>query len=162
MVTAAIVPALPPVRRRTAGASGPQRPAARPMPVPALPARHPDDTRYGLAVLDRYGRVADRAVLRALEWGPGQALALSLIAGSVLAVPNPDTSVRVGNDGYLRLPVGLRRACHLTAGDRVLLVADPCAGRLLLHPPATLTALLDAHHTAIHAVHAVAVERATP
>jgi hypothetical protein len=125
------------------------------MPVPALPAPPARDVRYGLAVLDRYGRVADSAVLRALAWGPGQALALTLIAGSVLAVPGPDAPVRVGNDGHLRLPIGVRRACHLTAGDRVLLVAEPGAGRLLLHPPAALTALLDAHHAAI-------VEGATP
>lgn len=63
------------------------------------------DLRYGLALLDRYGRVADRATLRALAWRPGQALVLTLTAGSVLAVSGPDPSVRVGNDGYLRLPV---------------------------------------------------------
>ena len=28
-----------------------------------------------------------------------------------LAVLDPDASVRVGNDGYLRLPIGVRRAC---------------------------------------------------
>ncbi len=76
-------------------------------------------------------------------------MALTLTAGSVLAVPGPDPSVRVGNDGYLRLPIGVRRACHLTTGDGVLLVAEPGAGRLLLHPPAALTALLAVHHAAI-------------
>jgi hypothetical protein len=104
---------------------------------------------YGLAVLDRYGRLAELTVLRALGWGPGQPLTLTLLAGSVLAAPCSGSPVRVGNDGYLRLPVGLRRACRLVAGDRVLLVAEPPAGRLLLHPPAALDALLDAHHTAL-------------
>jgi hypothetical protein len=144
-----VIPALQPPRWRPGDAADRRRPAARPLPVPALPARPVRDLRYGLAVLDRYGRVADRATLSALAWGPGQALALTLTAGSVLAVVGPDPSVRVGNDGYLRLPIGVRRACGLTAGDRVLLVAEPGAGRLLLHPPAALTALLATHHAAI-------------
>jgi hypothetical protein len=148
-VIATVVPALLPPLRRPADAAERRRPGARPLPAPVFPARPERDLRFGLAVLDRYGRVADRATLRTLAWGPGQALALSLTAGSVLAVAGPDPSVRVGNDGYLRLPVGVRRACHLTAGDRLLLVAEPDAGRLLLHPPAALTALLTAHDAAI-------------
>ena len=149
MVTFAVVPALQPPRCRPEDAAERRQPTARPLPVPVFPARPSRDLRFGLAVLDRYGRVADRATLRALAWGPGQALALTLTAGSVLALAGPDPSVRVGNDGYLRLPIGVRRACGLTAGDRVLLVAEPAAGRLLLHPPAALTALLAAHHAAI-------------
>lgn len=149
MVSTTIVPALPPIRLRTIGSAGPQRSKARPMPVPKLPERAAGSRHYGLAVLDRYGRVADSAALRALAWDPGQPLALTPIGGSVLAVASPDGPVRIGKDGYLRLPVGLRRACHLTAGDRVLLVADTDVGRLLLHPPAALDALLVAHHTAI-------------
>jgi hypothetical protein len=132
--------------RKSPDRADPQPDRCRSRLFPARPAR---DLRYSLAVLDRYGRVADRATLRALAWGPGQALALTLTAGSVLAVAGPDASVRVGNDGYLRLPVGVRRACHLAAGDRVLLVAEPSAGRLLLHPPAALTALPAARHAAI-------------
>ncbi len=88
-------------------------------------------------------------MLRALGWGPAHALALTVIAGSVLAVGSPESPVRVGNDGHLRLPVGVRRACRLVAGDRVLLVADPVAARLVLHPPRVLGALLDAHHAAM-------------
>jgi hypothetical protein len=117
------------------------------MPVPALGSCSGREAVYGLAVLDRYGRLAERSVLRALGWRPGRTLALTLLAGSVLAVPRAGSPVRIGNDEYLRLPVGMRRACHLVAGDRVLLVADRAAGRLLLHPPAALDALLDAHHT---------------
>lgn len=119
------------------------------MPVPALPAHVPNVRRYGLAVLDRYGRVADRAVLRALAWAPGQPLALTPISRSVHVVPDPEASVRIGTDGYLRLPIGLRRVCRLTPGDQILLVADPAAGRLLLHPSAALTALLDSHHAVL-------------
>ncbi|WP_300017736.1 AbrB/MazE/SpoVT family DNA-binding domain-containing protein [Pseudonocardia sp.] len=114
-----------------------------------LPCPTACEAEYGLATLDQYGRLADRTVLRALHWGPGHPLALTLVSGSVLVVARDDATARVGNDGYLRLPVGVRRACRLMPGDRVLLVADPSAGRLLLHPPAALGALLDAHHAAI-------------
>lgn len=119
------------------------------MPIPPLPCPSAREAVYGLATLDRYGRLADRTVLRALHWGPGHPLALTLVADSVLVVAHDHSTAHVGNDGYLRLPVGVRRACRLAAGDRVLLVADPPAGRLLLHPPAALGALLDAHHADI-------------
>lgn len=150
MVTSTVVPALPSTRRRsTSGASGRGSATVRPMPIPLLPCPSAREAVYGLATLDRYGRLADRTVLRALHWGPGHPLALTLVFGSVLVVAHDDATARVGNDEYLRLPVGVRRACRLVPGDRVLLVADPPAGRLLLHPPGALGALLDAHHAAI-------------
>ncbi|MCY7343487.1 MAG: AbrB/MazE/SpoVT family DNA-binding domain-containing protein [Pseudonocardia sp.] len=73
-------------------------------------------------------------MLHALGWCPGRPVALSIISGSVLAVPDDVADVAVSADGHLRLPVGLRRRCGLSTGDRVLLVADPPAGRLLIHP----------------------------
>ncbi|MFC4951089.1 AbrB/MazE/SpoVT family DNA-binding domain-containing protein [Pseudonocardia sp. GCM10023141] len=149
MVTSGVVPALNLSRHRSTGTATPRRPAPRPIALPTLPPHAGRDALYGLAVLDRYGRVADRAMLRALAWGPGQTLTLTLIAGSVLVLSHPEGSVRVGNDEHLRLPVGVRRAYRLVAGDRILLVADPSAGRLLLHPPAALDVLLDAHHAAL-------------
>lgn len=118
-------------------------------PVPELPFRTAPHLVYGLAVLDRYGRLAERAVLRALGWAPAQALSFAVVLRSVLVVPATEARSRIGADLYLRLPVGVSRACRLAAGDRVLLVADPTASRLLLHPPVALDALLAAHHTAM-------------
>ena len=76
MVTSAVVPAITPSPRRGAGHPGQRTGSARPLPVPALPDRPVGAAAYGLAILDRYGRLADRAVLRALGWGPGHPLAL--------------------------------------------------------------------------------------
>ncbi len=118
-------------------------------PVPDLPSRSAPHLVYGLAVLDRYGRLAERAVLHALGWTPAQPLDLTVVLGSVLVVPATEARSRIGADLYLRLPVGVRRACRLAAGDRVLLVADPIAGRLLLHPPVALDVVLTAHHAAM-------------
>ncbi len=141
MVMSTIVPALPSTRRRSAAGSRGRgsaavRPIPIPIPIPALPCPTAREAEYGLATLDQYGRLADRTVLRALHWGPGHPLALTLVSGSVLVIAHDDGTARVGNDEYLRLPVGVRRACRLVPGDRVLLVADPPSGQLFLHPPA--------------------------
>lgn len=121
----------------------------RSAPVPELPSRAAPHLAYGLAVLDRYGRLAERAALHALGWTPGQALNFTVVLGSVLVAPATTARTRIGADLYLRLPVGVRRACRLRAGDRVLLVAEPLAARLLLHPPVALDAVLAAHHAAM-------------
>jgi hypothetical protein len=149
-VTAAIVPAVS-VRRRQPDHD--TRPAApiptQPLPIPPMTVPRGTDTVYGLAVMDCHGRLADRAIVRSLGWAPGRRLDLRWVDGSVLVVPDPDGITRIGGDGYLRLPVPLRRRCHLAVGDRVLLAADPTGQRLLLHPPAALDTLLAAHHTGI-------------
>lgn len=44
--------------------------------------------------------------------------------------------------GHLRLPAPARRWCGLGAGDRVLLAGDPDQGRLVVHPPAALDAMV--------------------
>lgn len=118
-------------------------------PVPELPSRSASHLVYGLAVLDRYGRLAERALLHALGWTRAQALDFAVVRGSVLVVPAAAARSKIGADLYFRVPVGVRRACRLEAGDRVLLVADPVAGQLVLHPPVALDALLTAHHAAM-------------
>ncbi|WP_344253133.1 AbrB/MazE/SpoVT family DNA-binding domain-containing protein [Pseudonocardia hydrocarbonoxydans] len=88
-------------------------------------------------------------MLHALGWTPAQALSFRVVLGSVLVELATEARCRISTDLYLRLPVGVRRACRLAAGDRVLLVADPVAGRLLLHPPVALDTVLAGHHAAI-------------
>ncbi len=147
-MTLTIVPAPFPSRRssriapRAAG-------SIRPMPLPVAAARGDTRIRYGLAAVDLHGRVADQALLRALSWCSGQALTLTMLDRSVVAVPDPHGAVRIGATGHLRLPAGLRRRCGLTTGDRVLLAADLLARLLVLHPPAALDALLATHHAIV-------------
>lgn len=149
-MTTRLVPSITPGHRpHGRGAFRPMLSQARPLPIPLMPVRSTPESVYGLAVIDCHGRTADRIVLHALGWCPGRPVALSIVGGSVLAVPDDVADVAVSVDGHLRLPVGLRRRCGLSTGDRVLLVADPSAGRLFIHPPAVLDAALGAHHTAL-------------
>ena len=56
---------------------------------------------------------------------------------------------RIDDRGYLVLPLAVRRWCHLAAGDRLLLAADPAAGVLVGHCFAVLDRLLADIHTAV-------------
>lgn len=145
-MTGTLVPAISPPRGLASAL--PSR-LARPLPMPSLPARNSSAALYGLAVIDCHGRAADRVVLASLGWSPGQSLRLRVIAGSIVARPDVRGGVAVSTDGHVRLPIGLRRRCGLRTGDRVLLVADPPSGTLLLHPPPVLDELLAVHHCAI-------------
>lgn len=148
-MTPTIVPALsmsPYVRACT---SLPAAPTRSPLPVPPMPTRPVAGMVYAVAVMDCHGRLADRTIPRALGWNPGFGIALRAIAASILVEPDPHGTARISADGHVRLPVGLRRRYQLTAGDRILLAADPPGRRLLLHPAAALDALLTAHHAAL-------------
>jgi hypothetical protein len=81
-------------------------------------------------------------VLSVLGWLPGTRVELREDRGLVMVTAADDGPVRVTDQGYLRLPVSLRRFCGLTAGDRVLLVADPSDELLLLYPPSVLDAMV--------------------
>jgi hypothetical protein len=98
---------------------------------------------YGLAAVDDRGRVADRVVLRALGWRPGQRLTIAETGGVLTVHIDPAGDFQVTNQGHLRIPAALRHRCGLSAGHRVLLAADPDRSRLSIYPPAALDHALD-------------------
>jgi bifunctional DNA-binding transcriptional regulator/antitoxin component of YhaV-PrlF toxin-antitoxin module len=61
----------------------------------------------------------------------------------------PHGVFRVAGQGFLFLPAPVRHWCGLAPGDRVLLVADPGAGWLVVHPPAAVDAMVGAAHEAV-------------
>ena len=71
-------------------------------------------------------------------------LALTLTATHQVLVIAPDSAgtFRLTSQGHVRIPAPLRHLCALTAGERVLLAADPISSRLTIYPPATLDTLL--------------------
>ncbi|MBQ1037102.1 AbrB/MazE/SpoVT family DNA-binding domain-containing protein [Micromonospora sp. C81] len=48
----------------------------------------------------------------------------------------------MGASGLLAIPAPIRQLCHLTAGDLVVLVAQPGRDLLLIHPARTVARLL--------------------
>ncbi|NES17221.1 MULTISPECIES: hypothetical protein [Micromonospora] len=76
------------------------RSAPPPAPMPALPAAVPparepvDDLVFDVARPDADGRVAARALLRALRWPPGHRLHIDVTRG-LLLIRDPD---RTGDD----------------------------------------------------------------
>jgi hypothetical protein len=62
--------------------------------------------------------------------------------GLVVMTADPRGAVRVLPRGHLRLPASVRHWCALTAGSRVLLVAELTAARLVVHPAASIDAMI--------------------
>jgi len=78
--------------------------AARTLPLAVPPVRPPAlgrDVVYGLARVDRSGRVADRTVTGALGWRGGDRLTLTAGAGVVIARRDPGG---VGGRGWTSPP----------------------------------------------------------
>lgn len=139
-MTTVIAAIVPPTQSSTS-VSRPR--VGRVLPVPELASRRSRTTVYGLAAVDRWGRITDRLVLRALAWTAGTRLAIGERGGIVALTADPDGPVAVTRQGHLRLPVHVRRWCALAPGARVLLAAEPADSLLVVYPPAALDALVD-------------------
>jgi bifunctional DNA-binding transcriptional regulator/antitoxin component of YhaV-PrlF toxin-antitoxin module len=99
-------------------------------------------TVYGLTAVDSRGRVSDKSVTRALGWQPGDPLSLRVTDGLIIVVAVAEGQLAVSNQGRVHLPAAARHACRITPGDRVLLAAEPADGVLVVHPLATLDAMI--------------------
>lgn len=145
MTAPLIAPLIPP--RARAAAAGRGRPAAiRRMPLaapPAVPAR--GDVAYGLGRVDSSGRVADRTVIGALGWRPGDRLTFTAAAGVVIARRDPDGMITMPARPYVAIPAALCRRCGLRAGDRVLLAVLPAEDALAAYSLAVVDQAIRAH-----------------
>ncbi|HEY6798513.1 MAG TPA: AbrB/MazE/SpoVT family DNA-binding domain-containing protein [Kineosporiaceae bacterium] len=152
-MTAPVVPAVIPtalISALVAPTSG-TIPPSRTVPVPGLrrtplplaelpklgdPAGGPGGRLVcGAATMDCNGRLADATVIAALGWGIGARLDIRVREGLVIVSAAVDAVFTITRAGHLRLPAPVRHRCGLVAGDRLLLVADPDAGTLLVYPP---------------------------
>ena len=107
--------------------------AARTLPLtvpPVRPPALPRDVVYGLAHVDRSGRVADRTVTGALGWRGGDRLTLTAEAGVVVIRRDPSGLVTLPPRSCVPIPAALRRRCGLLPGDPVLLTAVPAEDTL--------------------------------
>src|SRR5438552_16884351 len=103
------------------------------LPLAVPPARPPAlgrDVVYGLAHVDRSGRVADRTVTGALGWRGGDRLTLTAEAGVVLIRRDPHGLVTLQARSCVPIPAALRHCCGLLPGAPVLLTAVPAEDTL--------------------------------
>jgi hypothetical protein len=118
--------------------------AGLPMP-PLLPVVRPGPAHHVVTAVDQRGRLADRSALRVLGWGPRCRLAVRVARGAAVAVAQPDGPETVTRQGHLRLPVAVRYALGLVAGDRLLVVVDPDREVLTAFTMATLDSMILAY-----------------
>lgn len=151
MTTSVVPPLVPRSSPGRHAGTGPLGRARAPLPVPSLDSRSQRavEIMYVVSAVDKSGRMADRHVIRAMGWAPGTRLSIRERAGTLAVSPAPDGVHRIDDRGYLLLPLAVRRWCHLTTGDRLLLAADPAAGVLVGHCFAVLDRLLADVHTAL-------------
>ena len=145
MTNAAIAPLLLPAHTPSAAAAHPPRAAAVPrrgLSLPKPPITRTTDTVYGMSVLDRDGRIADRAALAALGWTPGTTLHVHIAHTHLTLRAALDGPLAVKDHRFLWLPAATRHRLDLWPGDRVLLAAEPKRQTLAIYPPATLDELL--------------------
>jgi hypothetical protein len=97
---------------------------------PVRPPALPRDVVYGLAHVDRSGRVADRTVTGALGWRGGDRLTLTAEAGVIVIRRDPSGLVTLPPRSCVPIPAALRYRCGLHPGDPVLLTAVPAEDTL--------------------------------
>ncbi|MEU5950091.1 AbrB/MazE/SpoVT family DNA-binding domain-containing protein [Micromonospora sp. NPDC047465] len=73
-----------------------------------------------------------------MGWEPGARLDIRQGENVVVARRDRQGVFTVTGQGHLLLPSSVRHWCGLSAGDRVLLTADPVANLLVVYPPIAL------------------------
>ncbi|MEU0556576.1 hypothetical protein [Dactylosporangium sp. NPDC006015] len=119
-------------------------PPRPPLPhLPALPAG-PDqvEPHLNLGRLDPSGRISARLLLHLLGWPPGHRVTFDTTRSVITATSGPAERHTIGATGLLAIPSAIQQLCHLTAGDAVVLLADPGRDLLPIHPARTVAQFL--------------------
>jgi len=139
-----------PLNLPTAGEVRERRPgrgaSRRPLTLPHLPALRGPQVTCTLTTIDVHGRLAAPALLQLLGWGPGTSLQVADRGGLLLLTVSDLGTQTVTVRWHVGLPAHVRHWHGLYAGTRLLLVADLDAARLVVHPPATLDAMITRLH----------------
>ncbi|MEO3781521.1 hypothetical protein ABGB16_33045 [Micromonospora sp. B11E3] len=123
-----------------------------PAPLPVLPQLSlpadpdPDGLAFGMARLDRSGRLSARELLGVLGWRPGSRIDIGVVAGVLVAASASAGRHVVRGRGGLCLPAAVRQMCGLLPGVPVLLAASPSQQVLVVHSVGTVARLLTEHH----------------
>jgi hypothetical protein len=103
-------------------------------------------TYYTVTTIDGRGRIADGSPMRRLQWPPGLPVNMTVVREAIIVVSRNDGRQAVTRQGHLRLPVEVRRACRLVAGDRLLVLASLGRGFLVVQTMSTLDGMVLAYH----------------
>jgi hypothetical protein len=95
---------------------------------------------YGIGRVDSSGRAANREIIEALHWQPGDRLETVLMPRAIVIRACPDGPLRVPQRPAIVIPRPARTLHRIEAGDHVLLAAAPAYDLVIVH---TLSALDD-------------------
>jgi hypothetical protein len=95
--------------------------------------------------MDLHGRLADRSPIRAAGWPPGQPITISVTRDPRLVIVRSGWADTITSGGHLRLPAHVRRACTLSAGDRLLVSLTAARTIMAVYPMATIEAIIGQH-----------------
>jgi bifunctional DNA-binding transcriptional regulator/antitoxin component of YhaV-PrlF toxin-antitoxin module len=128
-------------------------PGAAPEPARTLPLtrlqRLPRETSmlYGIGRVDSSGRVANREIIEALHWQPGDRLEIVLMPSAIVIRACPDGLLRVPQRPAIVIPRPARTLHRIEAGDHVLLAASPEYDLVIVHTLSALDDMLASYHS---------------
>jgi hypothetical protein len=134
---------------------GPTQTAAKigmPLPIPAIQSENnpaPPDSLYSIVTVDGSGRVADISVMTALSWTLGAPLDFTITNESIVVRPSPSGLYNRTSPSCLTIPARIRRRCRISAGDRVVLTADPRRNLLIVTSVRVLHEALSGYHNTV-------------
>ncbi|MFB9178170.1 AbrB/MazE/SpoVT family DNA-binding domain-containing protein [Dactylosporangium sucinum] len=117
--------------------------------MPTFTDRRVRHTVYALSAIDHNGRLADQAVVRAMSWAPGTRYTIQEHRGLLIVDADRQGVFAVTRQGHLYTPAVVRRRCAVATGDRLLIAAEPAEGRLVIHPPAAIDAMIAEYHACV-------------
>jgi bifunctional DNA-binding transcriptional regulator/antitoxin component of YhaV-PrlF toxin-antitoxin module len=122
----------------------------RPLPLFDLDQLSRDSTMiYGVGRVDASGRVANRDIVRALGWQPGDKLEVIPALGAIVILSAPDGLFCVPLRPCIVIPAAARRLHNIEVGDHVLLAAAPEYGIVIIHTRQAMNDMLARYHSAV-------------
>ncbi|NKQ51965.1 hypothetical protein HFP15_03610 [Amycolatopsis sp. K13G38] len=101
---------------------------------------------FGTALVDASGRIQDRRAAAVLGRQRGDSLAMTVVGSSAVIARRRDGVFTMTAKPYVALPAPVRARCAITAGARVLVVADAGQDALVVHSSGAVGSMLAQFH----------------